>query len=246
MPRRRIGVGVASDERLRRRARRTPPEGPDRTGRLCGGQDPGGCRPHRTGRPGSLEVSHRSGGGLHRRRCRQNFVEDPAPRGTCQGTAVAVVGPTANSSAMSRPRTRQTARRLRRYCQLLRPGDLGRAPHRVDRARLPNLGDLGRLLRRGIAHGSQPEANNRGAKPPRHRRHRRRKRRARKQATDDLQETHTWVPRQRLRDVRADFDQMELKLRRMEAHVTSEHYELHRELAELEKRDVESSRNRSG
>ena len=83
-------------------------------------------------------------------------------------------------------------------------------------------------------------------KPPRHRRHRRRKRRARKQATDDLQETRTWVPRQHLRDVRADFDQMELKLRRMEAHVTSEHYELHRELAELEKRDAESSRNRSG
>ena len=84
-------------------------------------------------------------------------------------------------------------------------------------------------------------------KPPRPRRSANRKRRARNQPKDDLPEaTGAWIPRQRLRDVRADFDQMELKLRRMETHVTSEHYELHRELAELEKGDAESSTSRSG
>ena len=83
-------------------------------------------------------------------------------------------------------------------------------------------------------------------KPPRPRRRRHRGRKARSRAKDDPPEAYTWVPRQRLRDVRADFDQMELKLRRMEAHVTSGYYELHRELAELEKRDGESSTSRSG
>ena len=53
-------------------------------------------------------------------------------------------------------------------------------------------------------------------------------------------EEYAWISRQRLRDVGAEFDQMELKLRRMEAHVTSGHYELHRELAELEKRDSDA------
>ena len=57
---------------------------------------------------------------------------------------------------------------------------------------------------------------------------------------------YSWVPRQRLRDVRADYDQMELKLRRMETHVTSESYQLHRELADLERRDAPSASRRSG
>ena len=43
------------------------------------------------------------------------------------------------------------------------------------------------------------------------------------------------MPRQRLRDVHADLDQVELRLRRMEAFVTSGHYELHRELRKIEK-----------
>ncbi len=79
---------------------------------------------------------------------------------------------------------------------------------------------------------------------PRHPRHRKHK--AGRHTKDDPLAAYTWVPRQRLRDVRADFDQMELKLRRMEAHVTSGYYELHRELAELEARDAGSSTSRSG
>lgn len=72
------------------------------------------------------------------------------------------------------------------------------------------------------------------------------KRHAPDRAEDDAAGEYTWIPRQRLRDVRADFDQMELQLRRMEAHVTSERYELHRQLAELEKRDAGSATSRSG
>ena len=84
-------------------------------------------------------------------------------------------------------------------------------------------------------------------KPPRPRRSGNRKRRARNHPKDDSPEAaRAWIPRQRLRDVGAEFDQMELKLRRMEAHVTSGHYELHRELAELEKGDAGSSTSRSG
>lgn len=78
------------------------------------------------------------------------------------------------------------------------------------------------------------------ARPPR------RRRRERSRGKDDSPEAYSWIPRQRLRDVSAEFDQMELKLRRMETHVTSGHYELHRELAELEKRDTGSSTRRSG
>ena len=74
----------------------------------------------------------------------------------------------------------------------------------------------------------------------------RRRRRERGRRKDDPPEAYSWIPRQRLRDVSAEFDQMELKLRRMETHVTSGHYELHRELAELEKRDTGSSTSRSG
>ncbi|MDE0659321.1 MAG: PspC domain-containing protein [Gammaproteobacteria bacterium] len=83
-------------------------------------------------------------------------------------------------------------------------------------------------------------------KPPRPRHPKHGKRKARRHTKDDKPAPYTWIPRQRLRDVRADFDQMELKLRRMEAHVTSGYYELHRELAELEKRDAGSPTNRSG
>lgn len=82
-------------------------------------------------------------------------------------------------------------------------------------------------------------------RPPRTRRSRRGRHRAGKHAKDPV-ETYSWIPRQRLRDVRSEFDQMELKLRRMETHVTSGHYELHRELAELEKRDSGSPTSRSG
>ena len=78
------------------------------------------------------------------------------------------------------------------------------------------------------------------ARPPR------RRRRERSRGKDDSPEAYSWIPRQRLRDVSAEFDQMELKLRRMETHVTSGHYQLHRELAELEKRDTGSSTSRSG
>ena len=42
-------------------------------------------------------------------------------------------------------------------------------------------------------------------------------------------------PRRLLRDVGAHFDEMELRLRRMEAHVTSDNYELRRELAKIDK-----------
>lgn len=83
-------------------------------------------------------------------------------------------------------------------------------------------------------------------KPPRTPRPRHRKRREESRSTDDRNEEYSWIPRQRLRDVSAEFDQMELKLRRMETHVTSGHYELHRELAELEERDAGSSPTRSG
>lgn len=74
----------------------------------------------------------------------------------------------------------------------------------------------------------------------RHRGRHHRKRRDRRHSKDDSTEEYAWVPRQRLREVGAEFDQVELKLRRMEAHVTSGHYDLHRELAELEKRDAGS------
>ena len=43
------------------------------------------------------------------------------------------------------------------------------------------------------------------------------------------------TPQRRMRDVGAHFDEMELRLRRMEAHVTSDQYELHRELAKIDK-----------
>ncbi|MDE0422257.1 MAG: PspC domain-containing protein [Gammaproteobacteria bacterium] len=80
----------------------------------------------------------------------------------------------------------------------------------------------------------------------RERRGRSKRRGDRRRTKDRSPEEYAWIPRQRLRDVGAEFDQMELKLRRMEAHVTSGHYELHRELAELEKRDAGSSTSRSG
>ena len=41
------------------------------------------------------------------------------------------------------------------------------------------------------------------------------------------------APRRQLRDVRADLDEAELRLRRMETHVTSGRYELQRELAKI-------------
>lgn len=65
-------------------------------------------------------------------------------------------------------------------------------------------------------------------------------RRERRNRKNESPQPYSSIPRQRLRDVSAEFDQMELKLRRMETHVTSGHYELHRELAELEKRDTGS------
>lgn len=50
---------------------------------------------------------------------------------------------------------------------------------------------------------------------------------------DDRQRSAS--PFRRLREVRAHFDEMELRLRRMEAHVTSGQYELQRELAKIGK-----------
>lgn len=41
-------------------------------------------------------------------------------------------------------------------------------------------------------------------------------------------------PRRSLRDTQADLDQLELKLRRMETHVTSGQYELQRELNQID------------
>jgi hypothetical protein len=41
-------------------------------------------------------------------------------------------------------------------------------------------------------------------------------------------------PRRNLRDAQADLDQLELKLRRMETHVTSGQYELQRELNRID------------
>ena len=55
----------------------------------------------------------------------------------------------------------------------------------------------------------------------------RRPRKARRERTEA-------PPARRLRDVGASFDEMELRLRRMEAHVTSGRYELHRQLAKLD------------
>lgn len=44
-------------------------------------------------------------------------------------------------------------------------------------------------------------------------------------------------PRRRLRHVHAEFDQVELRLRRMETHITSGQYELQRELAQIARSD---------
>ena len=101
-------------------------------------------------------------------------------------------------------------------------------------ALLMDPGPTGRRQRRERRRGPA------GATPTRHRKWHRR------HSEDGGSEAHEWIPRQRLRDVRAGFDQIELKLRRMEAHVTSEHYELHRELAELENSGGGSSTSRSG
>jgi len=46
---------------------------------------------------------------------------------------------------------------------------------------------------------------------------------------------HRLSPRRSLRHVRADFDQMELRLRRIETHITSGRYELQRELSRIER-----------
>ena len=75
---------------------------------------------------------------------------------------------------------------------------------------------------------------------------RRRRRRRRSRGRGGWAEDQVWIPRHRLRDVRADFEQMELKLRRIETHVTSGNYQPHRDLAELERRDGGSPTSRSG
>ncbi|MYB39419.1 MAG: PspC domain-containing protein [Gammaproteobacteria bacterium] len=46
---------------------------------------------------------------------------------------------------------------------------------------------------------------------------------------------HRLSPRRSLRHVRADFDQIELRLRRIETHITSGRYELQRELSRIER-----------
>jgi hypothetical protein len=46
--------------------------------------------------------------------------------------------------------------------------------------------------------------------------------------------TRASFARRSLRGVQADLDQLELKLRRMESHVTSGQFELHRELKRID------------
>lgn len=60
----------------------------------------------------------------------------------------------------------------------------------------------------------------------------RRRRRGRARFREDRRASS---PHRLLRDVGAHFDEMELRLRRMEAHVTSDDYELRRELAKIDK-----------
>ena len=73
---------------------------------------------------------------------------------------------------------------------------------------------------------------------PGHKKRRRQRRRVtpRRRHRPEVEATERpWIPGQRLRDVRSDFDQFELRLRRMEAFVTSGQFELHRELAKIAK-----------
>lgn len=60
----------------------------------------------------------------------------------------------------------------------------------------------------------------------------RRRRRGRARFREDRRASS---PHRLLREVSAHFDEMELRLRRMEAHVTSDNYELRRELAKIDK-----------
>ena len=60
-------------------------------------------------------------------------------------------------------------------------------------------------------------------------------RRARSDVSPAPELGHRLSPRRSLRHVRADFDQIELRLRRIETHITSGRYELQRELSRIER-----------
>lgn len=62
-----------------------------------------------------------------------------------------------------------------------------------------------------------------------------RRRHPRRDASPAPELGHRLSPRRSLRHVRADFDQIELRLRRIETHITSGRYELQRELSRIER-----------
>ena len=62
-----------------------------------------------------------------------------------------------------------------------------------------------------------------------------RRRRGSRDASPAPELGHRLSPRRSLRHVRADFDQIELRLRRIETHITSGRYELQRELSRIER-----------
>ena len=62
-----------------------------------------------------------------------------------------------------------------------------------------------------------------------------RRRNSRRDASPAPELGHRLSPRRSLRHVRADFDQIELRLRRIETHITSGRYELQRELSRIER-----------
>ena len=71
-----------------------------------------------------------------------------------------------------------------------------------------------------------------------------RDRRTRAEDEDEVETVRRYAiasPRQRLRTVDAEFDEVELRLRRMETHITSGRYELHREFGRID--DGESAVN---
>lgn len=66
-------------------------------------------------------------------------------------------------------------------------------------------------------------------------------RRARNENSDN-QRTETILPGRSLRYTNADYTQAELRLRRLESFVTSDQYELHRELAKIEREQAEDAK----
>ncbi len=73
----------------------------------------------------------------------------------------------------------------------------------------------------------------RRAVPRRHRSRRAERRAARREPAPEPAAPAEYSPGQRLREVREGFDEIELRIRRMETHVTSGNYELQRELRKI-------------